>query len=420
MSSLPKLDSLSEALSVAGVTYYIQALLEQDPQLHRLWIVGEVSSASDRGGHIFFTLKEPDGSAALQAVVWRSRRFQLATLPAPGMQVFLLGQIRLYPQRGQYQISVFQVLPAGAGLQALRRQQLQQRLTAEGVFDPAFKQPLPPYPSCIAVVTSPQAAAWGDIQQTLRSRQPGLQVLLSPAIVQGKQAPAAIAAALERVANDHRAELVILARGGGAREDLDCFDDERVVRAISTCPVPVITGIGHERDETLADLAADHCAHTPTAAAEQAVPALVELQMDHQGRVQALWETVQSALQQEQQQVASVRRRLQQLRLDQRIHQHQQHLDSLKQRLQQAAYYRLTVARQRCQHLHQTLQTLDPEAVLKRGYAVVRAEGDRVVDVAESVSVGEMIHIQLAQGAIVAQVLACSGHPPTQEKAARE
>jgi len=158
------------ALSIAGITDYIQDLLEQDAQLHRVWVMGEVSSASDRNGHLFFTLQDPEAAAAIQAVVWRSQRFKLATQPMAGEQVFLLGQVRVYPARGQYQLMALQVLPAGEGLQALRRRQLYQRLAAEGLFDDEVKRPLPTYPQQIAVVTSAQAAAWGDIQRTLRQR----------------------------------------------------------------------------------------------------------------------------------------------------------------------------------------------------------------------------------------------------------
>lgn len=399
----------NDALSVAGVTHYIQALLEEDPHLHRLWVTGEVSSANDRNGHIFFTLQEPDGSASIQAVVWRSQRRQLTMVPVAGAQIFLLGNIRVYPQRGQYQLNAVQVLPAGVGLQALRRRQLQQRLATEGLFDAELKRPLPAYPKQIAVVTSSQGAAWGDIQRTLQARQPGLPVLLVPTLVQGAQAPAAIASALARVASDGRADTIILARGGGAREDLDCFDDERVVHAIAACPIPLITGIGHERDETLADLAADVCAHTPTAAAEQAVPHIQDLwaeQAEHRQRVKA---ALQSAVQIHYERLADMRRRLTQLRLDQTVQQESQRFNWLQRRLTQTVQYRLQSAQQQCQHLHQTLKTLDPESVLKRGYAVVRTEGDRILNSSQDVNVGHRLRIQLAAGAIEAQVTAIEG-----------
>ena len=196
-------------------------------------------------------------------------------MPAVGEQIIVLGSIRLYPARGEYQLSVWQAIPAGVGLQALRFQQLKNRLTAEGLFDDERKQPLPTHPQTIAVVTSPTAAAWGDIQKTLKSRYPGLQVLFSPATVQGEQAPNSIAKAIQRVEKDGRAEVLILGRGGGAVEELACFNDERVVRAIAECSIPIITGIGHQRDESLADLAADASVHTPTAAAEIVVPSLM-------------------------------------------------------------------------------------------------------------------------------------------------
>lgn len=396
------------ALSVAGVTDYLQALMEHDPHLRRVWVVGEVSSVGERNGHLFYTLQDPDRAATIAAVVWRSQRSQLVTPPVAGEQIFALGQIRLYPARGQYQLNTLQVLPAGEGLQSLRRQQLYQRLAAEGLFDEAEKRSLPPYPNHIAVVTSPQAAAWGDIQRTLQQRQPGLRVLLSPAIVQGPQAPATIAAAIARVVADGRAEVIIVARGGGAREDLDAFDDEQVVRAIATSPIPIVTGIGHERDETLADLAADVCAHTPTAAAERAVPHLVTLWQEHDGRRQAVKGALQSAVQMHYEQVADLRRRLEQLRLDRQLRQEQQRLTWYQQQLRQGVQYRLQAAQQHCHYLAQTLQTLNPESVLQRGYAIVRGRGDRLLDTPASAQVGDTLTVHLGGGVLTVEVTAIS------------
>ncbi|NEQ23115.1 MAG: exodeoxyribonuclease VII large subunit, partial [Microcoleus sp. SIO2G3] len=251
-------------LSVAGLTDYIQELLEQDEQLRQVWVSGEVSSANRHRSGLFFTLQDPDSKASIQCVVWTSQLSKLVQLPVSGEQLIVLGSLRVYPQRGQYQLSVWQALPAGEGLQALRYRQLRNRLEAEGLFDEERKRSLPTHPQIIGVVTSPQAAAWGDIQRTLKRRYPGLQVLLSPAQVQGELAPASIVVAIERVKRDGRAQLLILSRGGGASEDLACFNDERVVRAIAECSIPVLTGIGHQRDESLADLVADAYAHTPT------------------------------------------------------------------------------------------------------------------------------------------------------------
>ncbi|MGB3291672.1 MAG: exodeoxyribonuclease VII large subunit [Phormidesmis sp.] len=391
------------AVGVAGLTDYLKLLLEEDPQLRKIWVVGEVSSAHHHRQGCFFTLQEPDGSATVNCVVWKSQLSRLAALPEVGAQVTVLGQIRLYPKRGSYQLTVWQVLPAGEGIQALRYQQLRSRLAAEGLFDLARKRPLPAYPETLAVVTSPQAAAWGDIQRTLLQRNPTVSLLLSPATVQGEQAPASIAAAIARVITDGRADVLLVARGGGASEDLTCFDDEQVVWAIAQSPIPVITGIGHERDESLADLVADVCVHTPTAAAERAVPSLDQLYGEQVAYLQRLGQVVARRLQTAQNQVRSLQQNLHRLRLDKQIAQQQQDIRWQRQRLTGSLTQRLQQAQHQHQILQEKLATLDPQAVLRRGYALVKAEG-QVVTEADSVSVGTELEIQLGQGQLKATV----------------
>ncbi|WP_448572731.1 exodeoxyribonuclease VII large subunit [Trichothermofontia sp.] len=396
------------ALSVGGLTAYIQSLLEEDPHLRQVWVTGEVSSAKPHQRGIFFTLQDPETQASIQAVIWSSQLPRLSTLPVVGEQIIALGQVRLYPQRGQYQLTIWQVLPAGEGLLALRYQQLRQRLAAEGLFDPERKRPLPPHPQTIAVVTSPQAAAWGDIQRTLGHRYPGLRVLLSPALVQGDQAPATIVAAIARVIADGRAELIILSRGGGASEDLACFNDERVVRAIATCPLPIVAGIGHQRDESLADLAADVCAHTPTAAAEQAVPRWLDLWTAHQQQRQHLQQALQSACQGEENRLHQLQIRLQRLQLDRTLQQHQQVTRWLRQRLEHTTQHQLQQATHQCHRLQEQLKTLDPQAVLARGYAVVRQETGDIVRTTQALVPEQTVVVQLATGqfrAIVTEIL---------------
>jgi exodeoxyribonuclease VII large subunit len=362
------------ALSVAGLTDYIQSLLEEDPQLRQVWVTGEVSSVSDHRSGLYFTLSDPEGEAALKCVAWTSLRAKLIQEPEKGEQVVVLGSIRLYAKRGDYQLTVYQVLAAGEGLQALRLQQLRSRLQAEGLFDPDRKRPLPPYPQTLAVVTAPTAAAWGDIQRTLGQRYPGLNVLFSPAIVQGNQAPASIAKAIERVGRDGRAEVLILARGGGSVEDLSCFDEEQVVRAIADCPIPVITGIGHQRDESLADLVADRSVHTPTAAAEIAVPDFSQLWAEHQDRLLRL----RQALQQRWQYEAEELQRL------------QQRWQALPTRALLAQTHQLNLLTQR-------LKALDPQSVLLRGYAVVR-DRDRIIRTTDGLEPNQTLTIQLGAG----------------------
>jgi exodeoxyribonuclease VII large subunit len=383
-SILPDRILAETALSVAGVTLYLQDLLENDRYLQLLWVTGEVSSISDHRSGCFFTLTEPDKSAAIRCVVWNSQRPKLAQMPAKGEQLLVLGSLKIYKNRGEYQLTVWQSLPAGEGLQALQLQQLRARLEAEGFFDPASKRPIPAHPQVVAVVTSDTAAAWGDIQRTLAQRYPGLRVLLSPAGVQGEFAAAEIVRAIERVEFDGRAQVIILGRGGGAAEDLACFNDERVVRAIANCTIPIITGIGHERDESLADLAADKCAHTPTAAAEQAVPMLADIYLQHQQRSIALVDAVREKLQGEEQHLQLLKNRLKRLPVTSR---------SLQQ------------AEGKLEVLQEKLAALNPAAVLQRGYGVLIQGNGIAVTQTEGLRLGEELTVRLNRGSLKVKIV---------------
>ncbi|MGG6269389.1 exodeoxyribonuclease VII large subunit [Leptolyngbya sp. AN03gr2] len=406
-SKLPNLLVPDTALTVAGLTAYIQSLIEQDDQLRQVWLTGEVSSATRYRSGLFFTLQDPDAKATIQCVVWNSQLHKLTTLPAPGEQLILLGRVHVQPHRGSYQLIVWQALPAGEGLRALRSRQLKDRLEAEGLFDVDRKRPIPTHPQTVAVVTSPQAAAWGDIQRTLKRRYPGLRVLFSPALVQGDQAPQSIVSAIERVERDGRADVLILSRGGGAIEDMVCFNDENVVRAIANCSIPVIAGIGHQRDESLSDLAADVMAHTPTAAAEQAVPCLSDLYELHHNRLEALNLAVLQYMSVEHDRLSGLRDRISRLKLDRALKQEAQVVSWLRQRLIQSTQRRFQTATQHCQMLQEKLTTLDPQAVLQRGYAVVRAESG-IVRSTNDVQRGENLTIQLGKGQIGVTVTSVS------------
>ncbi|KAM3114071.1 exodeoxyribonuclease VII large subunit [Phormidesmis sp. 146-33] len=402
--NLPSMMVPDAPLSVGGVTAYIQFLLEQDDQLRQVWVTGEVSSATKYRSGLFFTLQDPDAKAAISCVVWSSQLDKLAALPAPGEQLILLGRVQVHPQRGSYQLIVWQALPAGEGLRALRYRQLRHRLEAEGLFDSERKRPLPAHPQTVAVVTSPQAAAWGDIQRTLKRRYPGLQVLFSPALVQGEQAPASIVAAIARVERDARADVLILSRGGGAIEDMACFNDELVVRAVANCSIPVIAGIGHQRDESLADLAADVFVHTPTAAAEQAVPCLMDLHDEHQERFRQLTIAVQQYLAVENDRLQNLRNRFKRLKLDRQLKQEAQVVSWMRRRLIQSTQQRFQEAAQHHQMLQEKLTTLDPQAVLRRGYAVARLEHGTIARSASELTVGQALSVQLGQGSVTVTI----------------
>ncbi|MEG3908295.1 exodeoxyribonuclease VII large subunit [Microcoleus sp. w2-18bC1] len=372
------------ALSVAGLTSYLQDLLEGDRNLQSVWLTGEVSNVSHHPSGCFFTLCDTDKSAAIRCVVWNSQRQKLVQIPEKGEQLLVLGSIRVYKNRGEYQLTVVQSLPAGEGLQALRLQQLRSRLDAEGFFDPARKRPIPAHPQIVAVVTSDTGAAWGDIQRTLAQRYPGLRVLLSPTGVQGELAAAAIARAIARVELDGRADVIVLARGGGSAEDLACFNDERVVRAIANCAIPIITGIGHERDESLADLVADKRAHTPTAAAAQAVPILADIYFEHKQRMVNLANAVRARFQAE-----------------------EEHLQLLQNRLKRlpATSRTLRQATGKLEVLQEKLSALNPAAVLQRGYAAVIQSDGTIVRTTDGLELGEELTVRLSRGVLKVKIV---------------
>ncbi|NJK62338.1 MAG: exodeoxyribonuclease VII large subunit [Synechococcaceae cyanobacterium SM2_3_1] len=391
-------------ISIQGLTTYLQDLLAEDRVLSHLWITAEVSSISvHRNGHLFLTLADPDSGDLLKGVVWQSQVLGLSFFPKAGQQILALGQMRLYAKSSTYQIQIWQMLPAGEGLRALQREQLRRRLADEGLFDSDRKLPLPIHPLWVGVISSPQAAAWGDMQRSWRHRYPGLQVVFAAATVQGEQAAESIVQAFQTLTQDGRAEVVILARGGGAREDLDCFDDERVVRAIVECPLPVVTGIGHQRDETLADLAADYTAHTPTAAAERVVPSLDQLRMELQAQQEDLYTCLHSALQRSREWHQELRSRLQHLRLDQQVRKLQQAEKQLQHQLHFALEQRLHQAQVQVQSLSLQLQALDPNAVLRRGYALIRTR-DGVWLRDPSVPPGTPLILELAAGPLYVRV----------------
>src|SRR6266436_8925542 len=263
-------------LSVSQVSRYLKELLETDEVLQDVWVRGEISGCRMYpSGHCYFTLK--DAEAQLPCVFFKNARVRSAA-PAlrDGMAIAANGRISLYERDGKLQLYVEDVELIGEGALFLRLEQLKARLAAEGLFDASRKRPIPPSPSVIGIVTSPQAAALRDMLRVLRARYPLAHVILSPALVQGAEAPAATAEALDLLNEHGEAEVVILGRGGGSIEELWAFNEEVVARAIARSRIPVISGVGHETDFTIADFVADYRASTPTAAAAAAVPDIAE------------------------------------------------------------------------------------------------------------------------------------------------
>jgi exodeoxyribonuclease VII large subunit len=395
---LANLDPDLDPISIDQLTDYIEQALLDTPELRRVWVSGEVSSASAHPSGIYFTLKDRVGKACVPAVVWKSQVPQLETKPQVGMQVLALGKISVYAPHGKYQLQVQQVLPLGEGVQALRLQRLKQRLAAEGLFDRDRKQLLPVHPRTIAVVTSATAAAWGDIQRVVRSRYPGLRVLLSPATVQGETAPQSIERAIDRVVIDGRAEVLILARGGGAVEDLSCFNSEIIVRAIAECSIPVVTGIGHERDQSLADLAADVCAATPTTAAAIVIPDLEDLVDEHLERIDRLRGLIHRELVDRAQRLQQIRIRCDRIQPDRQLDLAVDRLKQLQHRLTRAISEKIQSADREQFRLRERCQALNPQLVLQRGYALVRQNKGELVRNSHNLAIGAELSIQFDRG----------------------
>ncbi len=262
------------ALSVSELTQIIRALIENEPLLQDIWVQGEVSNVSLKGGHLYFTLK--DAYCAIQCVFFNFSKEHKFT-PEDGLSVLVFGEVGVYERKGQYQLIVRDIVVKGEGILAQRFEELKRRLYQEGLFAEEHKKKIPFLPKVIGVVTSVQAAAWQDVLKVLTRRAPYLRVILFDTQVQGDTAPASIISALKNAERVSELDVILLVRGGGSLEDLWCFNDEKLVRTIYHLRKPVITGIGHEIDFTLVDFVADKRAPTPSAAAEIVAPSISEL-----------------------------------------------------------------------------------------------------------------------------------------------
>ncbi len=398
METLPNLFSSRPVWAVSDLTRYIRQVLESDYRLQDMWVSGEVSNVSrPSSGHLYFTLR--DENASLRCVMWRPRVAHQTHLPRDGEMLEVLGHISVYEAGGQYQLYAESLRPSGEGARFAEFLELKARLEAEGLFEPERKQPLPEWPNIIGVVTSPTAAALGDVVNVLRRRFPLVTLLLSPTPVQGEDAPAGVVNALEALNQDGRSDVLLLIRGGGSMEDLWTFNHEDVVRAVAQSTVPVVTGIGHETDVILADFAADLRAPTPSAAAEVATPNREILREDlsfQRADLNQLFGEYLEVLRQSLE-MWSVRLRLASPRAH--IASKQQRLDEYISRAGIAAEHRMSLSIAAITGLKKTLLAVGPSTVFARGYAVVTlAENGQVVRSITQVNPGDPLQIQVQDG----------------------
>lgn len=391
-------------LSVSQLTSAIKNTLEGT--FPAVWVAGEISNFSKpQSGHCYFTLKDED--AQIRAVVWRSSARALSCELHDGMEVVCQGSLDVYAPRGSYQLIVSKIEPLGLGALQQRLKQLMQRLSAEGCFDAARKRPLPRFPRRIAVVTSPTSAAVRDFLQVMSRRWRGVDVLIVPARVQGDGSAEEIARAIGQVNRLRTAiDTLVVCRGGGSLEDLWSFNEEVVVRAICASRIPVVSAVGHEIDVTLADLAADVRALTPSEAAELCVPARADLAAALADRRQRLSGALRNR-------ALTARRRLEALaaarvlrRPEERVHALMQGLDDLQGRARRAMGHRLLHARHRAGALADQLDSLSPLKVLARGYSLTeRADSGQIIRDAGQLAAGDTLRTRFGKGQAISRVV---------------
>jgi len=390
-------------LSVSGMTQYLRALLESDEILRDVWVEGEVSTLSrPSSGHIYFSIK--DNSATLKCVIWKQNAMRIRSALDTGMAVEVHGYLSVYEAGGQYQLYVDAVRMAGEGLLFQEFMRLKAMLDAEGLFDPERKRAIPAFPKKIGIVTSPTGAALQDMLNTLRGRFPLAEVILAPTMVQGEEAPAKIVQAIRELNQRLDVDVIILARGGGSLEDLWAFNDERVVRAIASSRIPVVTGIGHETDTTLADYAADMRAPTPTGAAVLVTPNKADLLDGILGLQAELDDVIDRLIRQSRQTVLATQSKLNFLSPINRIRNNQQRLDEVALRLERVFNHSVRMAQSRLAGLDARLNNLNPLQVLQRGYAIVSDIQGRILSSVKGTQPGDTIHVRLSDGTLNAEV----------------
>ena len=373
-------------------------LLEERFQM--IWITGEISNLSrPASGHLYFSLK--DERAQVRCAFFRNYHHQLNFGPENGHHVLLQAEISLYEARGDFQLIVTQMQAAGSGALQIAFEKLKQRLEKEGLFAPENKKPIPLFPKTIGVVTSSSGAAIRDVLKVLNCRFPSISVIVYPSLVQGDKAAEQIAHTIKKAGSRKECDVLLVVRGGGSLEDLWPFNQERVARAIFSCEIPVVTGVGHEIDFTIADFVADHREATPSAAAEMVSPNRKEwLQHTHsfQRRLQHF---INTRLRHYQLQLRHLITRLQ--RPDQQLESQRRQIEALQHRLMMAMVYDFNRRQQNLAAKAQALQTMSPLTTLKRGYAIVTHQ-NQIVRKAQALKVGDKITTRVAEGQLDCRV----------------
>ncbi len=385
-----------EPRSVGEITAIIKNRLESDTRLQDVWITGEISNFKQASsGHLYFSLK--DSQAEIKCAMWRSSVVRMTSIPRNGDAVTAHGYVGVYEQQGAYQFYADMIRPVGVGDLYRQFEELKYKLELEGLFALERKRPLPAFPRKLGVVTSADAAAFQDVQNVLRRRYPLLEVILAPTLVQGLDAPVQIVKALGRLNTRQDIDVILVCRGGGSIEDLWAFNDERVARAIAGSRIPVISGVGHETDFTIADFVADLRAPTPSAAAELLTPDMADLRQSLDRMAGRLDEGVRYTFESRRRAVADKQWALKQVSPVMRMRAYRQQLSNLDRAMINGQRGRIELARERLHGLGIALLAASPQAILERGYAMISANGRRIMSMRD-LQTGMTITVELKDG----------------------
>ena len=391
--------SLEEPIyTVSQLNAATRSLIEDSFQ--SIWLTGEISNlARPSSGHIYFSLK--DNKAQVRCAMFRQSQRRVDFNVDNGQQVLVQAQVSLYEARGDFQLIVSQMQVAGEGALQIAFEKLKKKLAQEGLFDDAHKKEIPELPKCIGVITSPSGAAVQDVLRVLHRRFSSIPIVVYPSMVQGDQAAGQLVQALKKANSRNECDVLILARGGGSLEDLWSFNEEKVARAIFDSEIPIVTGVGHEVDFTIADFVADQRCATPSAAAECVSPDKEEWQQYFENLKYTLQQSIFSQIKHLTIELSHLRKRLQ--HPGQRLREQSQQLDQLEQRLQHAIRNQLNRQQERLHLISRTLDTVSPLNTLKRGYAIVMKD-KQIITKEKQLKSGDHITARLCEGTLNATI----------------
>ena len=388
------------SLSVSELTLKIKSLIE--PEFSDVWVKGEISNFKHHtSGHMYFTLK--DKAAELRCVMFRGLNQKIKFKPEDGMDVLIQGKVTVYETRGQYQLIVQAMEPAGIGTLYLAFEALKKQLQSEGLFDPAKKTPLPKYPKKVGIVTSQSGAALSDMLNIFQRRAPYVELILRPTVVQGEEASRDIVNGIIELDRINTIDIIIIGRGGGSIEDLWPFNEELLARAISQCKTPIISAVGHETDITISDMVSDVRAPTPSAAAEISAPSTSELDQIISNKLNELYNFINLQLQQLWQSLDRLSDRHAFQRPNAMIERQREVETKLTHRLSVSLKHMISINRTKIKGLVNEINALNPNDVLNRGYSIAFNGDGKIVRQENDIKVGESFVLKTGKGEMEAE-----------------